>query len=155
MIAALLTGGRTSRLYQALVEQQQIALGINVSTGFPGDRFPGLMLLYATTVPGRTVDEIATVMDAEIERLKTELVSPAELDRVKTQTRASLLRTLASNEGMAALLPEYEANTGDWRNLFNQLQRIEAITPADVQRVAQEIFQPSKVTVGRLLPQAE
>lgn len=155
MIAALLTDGRTSRLYQALVEQQQLALGINIATGFPGDRFPGLMLLYATTAPGRSIDDVATVMNTEINRLKTELVPATELDRVKTQARAGLLRTLSSNEGMAALLSEYEANTGDWRNLFDQLQQIEAITAADVQRVAQEIFQPERVTVGRLLPVEE
>ena len=154
IIASLLIGGRTSRLYQALVEDQQLALSVNIANGFPGDRYPNLMLLYAMTAPGHTVDEVATVLDAELERLKTEPVSLEELDRVKTQARAGLLRTLSSNQGMAALLPEYEANTGDWRNLFEQLKQIEAVTAADVQRIAQDLFQPEKLTIGQLLSKA-
>jgi len=151
IITALLTNGRTSRLYRSLVEQQQLALSVEVGNGFPGDRYPTLMLLYALTAPGHTLDEVAIALKTELDRLKTELVSPQELDRVKTQARASLLRILASNEGMASLLPEYQAKTGDWRNLFRQLERIEAVTPSDIQRVAQDLFQPKNLTIGRLL----
>jgi predicted Zn-dependent peptidase len=53
---------------------------------------------------------------------------------------------------MARLFAEYEAKTGDWRNLFNQLQAIEAVTAEDVQRVAQATFTPENRTVGRILP---
>jgi predicted Zn-dependent peptidase len=152
IIASLLVGGRTSRLYQSLIEEQQIALDVNVASGFPGDRYPTLMMIYALTAPGHTVEDIASSLNTELERLKTERVPTEELDRVKTQARASVLRSLDSNNGMAALLPEYEAATGDWRNLFEQLNRIEAVTPDDVQRIAQELFQPNKLTIGRLLP---
>ncbi|NJR66874.1 MAG: insulinase family protein [Leptolyngbyaceae cyanobacterium CRU_2_3] len=153
MISSILSGGRTSRLYQSLVEQKQLVLNMQVANGFPGDRYPGLMLLYALTAPGHTVDEVATALDTELARLKTEPVSATELDRVKTQARAGLLSTLASNEGMSSLLPEYEAKTGSWRNLFQDLQAIEAVTAADVQRVAQDLFQPKNLTVGKLLSQ--
>ncbi len=60
---------------------------------------------------------------AEIERLKTEPVTPAELEQVKTAIKASLLPTLDSNMGMASILAEYEAKTGDWRNIFNELAK--------------------------------
>jgi predicted Zn-dependent peptidase len=151
MISSLLTDGRTSRLYKSLVEQQQLALSVSVASTFPGDRYSNLMLLYALTAPGHTVEEVATALDREIQRLKTEPVTAEELDRVKTQSRAGLLRQLASNQGMASLLPEYEAKTGTWRNLFKDLKDIEAVTAADVQRVAQETFQPKNLTVGKLL----
>jgi predicted Zn-dependent peptidase len=154
-IASLLSDGRTSRLYQSLVETEQVALDIGSSIGFPGDRYPNLLLLYALTAPGHTVDDVAAVMDREIARLKTELVSLEELDRVKTQSRAGLLRTLDSNQGMAALLAEYEAKTDDWRSLFEHLKAIDAITAEDVQRVAQVMFRPDNLTVGRLLPLEE
>jgi predicted Zn-dependent peptidase len=154
MIDALLVGGRTSRLYQSLVEQQQLALTVETGNGFPGDRYPTMLLLYALTSPGHTVEEVAAAMDAEIQRLKTEPVSTEELDRVKTQARAGLLRTLSSNQGMASLLPEYEAKTGSWRNLFEELKAIDAVTPEDVQRVAQATFRLENLTVGRLLPEA-
>lgn len=152
MITSLLSDGRTSRLYRSLVEQKQIALGITVSPTFPGDRYSNLVLLYAQTSPGHTIEEVAAAIDTELNRLKTEPVSAAELDQVKTQARAALLQQLASNQGMAGLLPEYEAKTGSWRNLFEELAAIDAVTAEDVQRVASELFQPQHLTVGKLIP---
>jgi predicted Zn-dependent peptidase len=154
MIGSLLSDGRTSRLYRSLVEQQQLALNAQGFSGFPGDKYPNLMLFYAQTTPGRTVDQVAKALRTEIERLKTEPVSAPELDRVKTQARAGLLRSLDSNMGMAQLLLEYEVKTGSWRNVFKQLEAIAAVTPADIRRVAQATFQPQNRTVGKILPQA-
>ncbi|NJK99030.1 MAG: insulinase family protein [Spirulinaceae cyanobacterium SM2_1_0] len=154
IISALLSDGRTSRLYRSLVEEQQVALTAQGFSGFPGDKHPNLVLLYAMTAPGRDLDEVATALRAEIDRLKDEPVAAAELTRVKTQARASLLRTLRSDTGMARLLAEYEAKTGDWRNLFAQLAAIAAVTPEDVQRVARATFTPENRTIGRVVPQS-
>lgn len=154
IIGRLLSDGRTSRLYKSLVEQKQVAISAQGFSGFPGDKYPNLMLLYALTAPRHTVDEVATALRAEIDRLKTEPVSAQELDRVKTQARADLLRSLNSNSGMARSLVEYEVKTGDWRNLFKELEAIAAVTPADVQRVAQATFTPENRTIGRILPKA-
>ena len=52
---------------------------------------------------------------------------------------------------MASLLTEYEAKTGTWRNVFEELKGIEAVTAEDVQRVAQTTFVPTNRTVGKLL----
>ncbi len=152
IISGILSDGRTSRLYQSLVEEQQIALAAEGFSGFPGEKHPNLVLFYALTAPGHTVDEVEVALVREIERLKTELVAEEELERVKTQARASLLRTLDSNMGMARLLAEYEAKTGSWRNLFKELEKIAAVTAEDVQRVAKATFVPENRTVGRLLP---
>lgn len=152
LISAILSNGRTSRLYQNLVEGQQIALTAQALNGFPGDRFNNLLLFYALTAPGHTVEELAVALSSELERLKTEPVTQQELDRVRTQARAGLLRLLASNSGMASLLAEYEAKTGSWRNLFDELVQIEAVTADDIQRVAQQTFRSENRTVGKLLP---
>jgi len=151
-IASILSGGRTSRLYRRLVEEEQIALNASSFYGFPGDRFPTMMLFYALTAPGHSVEEIAASLHEELERLKTEPVDAAELERVKTQARASKLQLLDSNAGLADLLAEYEVKTGDWRNLFEAIDRTAAITPADIQRVARKTLRPENRTVGRLLP---
>ncbi|MDJ0732800.1 MAG: pitrilysin family protein [Nostocaceae cyanobacterium] len=151
IISRLLSDGRTSRLYKSLVEQQRLALTAQGFSGFPGDKYPNLMLFYALTAPGHTVDEVAAALGKEIERLKTEPVSPQELDRVKTQARAQLLRSLDSNMGMAQQLLEYEVKTGSWQNLFKQLDRLAAVTPADIQRVAKSTFNPENRTIGKLL----
>lgn len=150
-IVAILSNGRTSRLYKSLVEEQQIALSASGFTGFPGDKYPNLMMLYATTAPGHTLEEVEAALNREIERLKTEPVTSAELERVKTQARAGVLYTLDSNQGMAYYLVEYQAKTGSWRNLFEQLKKIEAVTSEDILRVAKATFTSENKTIGRLL----
>ncbi len=151
IIGSLLSSGRTSRLYKSLVEQQRLALSAQGSSGFPGEKYPNLMLFYALTAPGHNVDEVAIALRKEIDSLKTQPVLTSELDRVKTQARAGLLRSLDSNMGMAQELLEYEVKTGSWRNLFKQLDQIAAVTPADIQRVARESFTPENRTIGKLL----
>ena len=152
VISELLSSGRTSRLYQSLVEDQQVALSAQGFSGFPGDKYPSLMLVYALTAPGTDVAELATALRGEIDRLKTEPVKPEELEQVKTQLKAGLLRTLDSNMGMARILAEYEAKTGSWRNIFDELAKLEKITPGDIQRVSQTAFTDENRTIGRLLP---
>nr|WP_228041361.1 pitrilysin family protein [Planktothrix mougeotii] len=151
LISSLLSDGRTSRLYKSLVEEQKIALAAQGSNGYPGNKYPNLMFFYAMPAPGHTVDEVATALRREIERFKTELVSETELERVKTQAKAGLLRSLDSNMGMAFALAEYEVKTGSWVNLFEELEKIDAITAQDIQRVAQTMFRPENRTIGRLL----
>jgi predicted Zn-dependent peptidase len=150
MIDSILTGGRTSRLYKKLVDQS-IALDIGSLNGFPGDKYANIFLLYAITAPNHTLDEVAELFAEELETLKQSPVTPEELERVKTQARAGLLRSLDSNSGMSKLLAEYEAKTGSWRNVFTELDAIEAVTAEDVQRIAQELFQANNRTVGRLV----
>ncbi|MGD2182573.1 pitrilysin family protein [Lusitaniella coriacea LEGE 07167] len=152
LMSALLSNGRTSRLYKSLVEGKQVALTAQGINGFPGDKYPNLMLFYALSAPDRAIEEVAAALREELDRLKDEPVTEKELDRVKTQARASLLRTLDSNMGMAQLLAEYQVKTGDWRSLFEQLDRIAAVAPSDIQRVAQQTFTPENRTIGRILP---
>ncbi len=151
MIDSILTGGRTSRLYKALVEPQ-IALDVGSANGFPGNKQSTVMLLYGLTAPDHTVEELAAGLETELVRLQQEPVNSMTLDRVKTQARAGLLRQLDSNQGMASLLTEYQAKTGDWRNVFRELQLIEAVDAQDVQRVATQTFRPTNRTVGKLVP---
>jgi predicted Zn-dependent peptidase len=151
VISSLLSDGRTSRLYKSLVEEQQVALTAEGFAGFPGNKYPNLLAVYALTARDRTLDEVAQSVNKELERLKNEPVSAVELDRVKTKLRADLIRYLDSNMGMANLLAEYEAKTGDWRNIFQELEAIATITPADIQRVAKSTFIPTNRTIGRLI----
>ena len=150
-IASLLSDGRTSRLYKSLVESKKIALTAEGFNGFPGDKFPNLIMFYALSAPGHSVEEIQAGIDTEIQRLKTDPVTQVELDRIKTNARAGLLRSLSSNSGMASALIEYQVKTGTWRNLFNQLDAISAITPADIQRVAKATFRSENKTIGEIV----
>ncbi|HID57527.1 TPA: insulinase family protein [Candidatus Poribacteria bacterium] len=94
-------------------------------------------------------------IDAEIERIKTELVSEEELKGVKTRAKANFIRGLRSNSGMASQLTFYQGITGDWRNLFRVVDQINAVTAEDIQRVANAYFQKKNRTVGMLVTKGE
>lgn len=143
--------GRSSRLYSRLVKEEKIALVAGAFPGFPGQKYEGLFLFFAFPAKDHTNEEVAEAIDEEIERLKTEPISDEELERVKNRAQADIIRSLNSNPGMAGLFGFYEAVTGDWRNLFRQLDRIREVTKEDIQRVVREYFVKSNRTVGMIL----
>jgi len=140
--------GRTSRLYKSLVKEKKIAVAASGFPGMPGDKYPSLFLFYAVPARGHSNQECEEAIYDEIDKLKTELVSPDELAKAKTRSRASLIRQLDSNSGLAAQLTFYEVVTGDWRNLFKQLDDIDKVQADDIQRVAKEYFTTKNQTVG-------
>ncbi len=144
----ILGTGRTSRLYKSLVKEKKIAVNASAFQGFPGSKYPGLFVFFATPARGHTTQECEEAVSAEIERLKTERVSPQDLEKFKTRSRASVVRALASNRGLARQLTFYEVVTGDWRNLFQQLDAIDRVTDQDIQRVAREYFTSKNSVVG-------
>ena len=75
-------------------------------------------------------------------------ITDEELDGVKQRARANFIRGLRGNAGMASQLAWYQTYTGDWRNLFDEVERIEAVTLEDVKRVAAEIFAENNRTVA-------
>ncbi len=113
-------------------------------------KYPGLFALYAVPLPGHTPEEMRTSIHKELDRLKSEDISDEELERYKTRTKADLLRGLADNDGLAHQLAEYQTRFGDWRELFNQLKKVDAVTKADVRRVANKIFIESNRTSARI-----
>jgi predicted Zn-dependent peptidase len=148
VIQDLMSAGRTSRLYRSLVRDQKIAATAAGFNGFPGDKYPNLFVFYAVPTPGHSPAEIEAAIRKEIERLRDEEVSDAELDMVRTRARASLLRKLGSNMGLALRLAQAQIRFGDWRELFRLVDRIQKVTKADIRRVAREVFVPTNRTVG-------
>ena len=147
-LADLLSNGRTSRLYRSLVRDKKIASEAEGGTGFPGVKYPHIFYFFAAPMPGHTPEEVATAIHAEIERLKKEDITDDELKMVKTRAKANLLRSLDDNEGLATSLAVYQTMYGDWRELFRTVDRINAVTKADIRRVAGQVFVPTNRTVA-------
>jgi predicted Zn-dependent peptidase len=151
-ISDILSSGRTSRLFKSLVRDKKLAIQAGGLSGFPGEKYPNLFAFYAVPAQGRTNEECLAAIDEEIAKMKKDLISDEELKAVKTRARADLIRGLSSNAGMAGQLTSYQAMTGDWHNLFKQLDQINAVTAADIQRVANSVFVNSNRTIGTLEP---
>jgi predicted Zn-dependent peptidase len=147
-IADLMSNGRTSRLYRALVRDKKIASDSAGFTGLPGIKYPHLFAFYAFPLPGHTPQEMEQAIRVEVERLKKEDVSDEELKMIKTRAKANLLRGLADNAGLATQLATYQARYDDWRELFRSVDRIEKVTKADIRRVANQTFTNENRTVG-------
>jgi predicted Zn-dependent peptidase len=148
VIGDILSSGRTSRLYRALVRDKKIAAQAAGFKGFPGEKYPNLFVVFGLTTPGHTPEEIRDAIRAEIERLKNEDVSADELKMVKTRAKANLIRRLSGNQGLANQLGTYQTLYGDWRELFRDVERIEKVTAEDVRRVAQKTFVAENRTVA-------
>lgn len=140
--------GRASRLYKNLVKEKQIAVAASGSPGFPGYRYPNLMLFFAVPTPGHSTEECESAMYEEIEKLKAEPVSTDELNKARLRAKADLVRQLGSDSGLATLLPTYEVITGDWRNVFLDLDRLNAVTADDIQRIARDYLIAKHRTVA-------
>ena len=148
----ILSGGRTSRIYRSLVQDKRISAGAGGFPGFPGNKYPNLFLFFSFPAPGHDNDENEKAMLAEIEKLKTELVTEEELSRVKARARAELVDGLDSNTGLASQLAVYQVLTADWRNLFRRLEAIDGVTREDIQRVAKEYFVEANRSFAYLVP---
>ena len=151
-ISSVLSEGRSSRLNRALVRDKKLAVAAMGMQGLPGRKYPGLFLFAGITAQGHTNQEVEKALSDEIERLKNEPVTAEELDGVKQRARASLINSLRDNMGLANNLADWQVLTGDWRNLFKQVDRINAVTPADIQRVAKATFKDNNKTVAALEP---
>jgi predicted Zn-dependent peptidase len=147
-ITDIMGTGRTSRLYRNLVKEKRIAMAASGFQGMPGRKYPGLFLFYAVPARGHTNEACEQAIYDEIERLKNEPVTEEEIEKAKTRARADLIRQLDSNSGLARQLTFYEVLTGDWRNMFRQLDRIDRVTSDDIQRVARTYFRTRNRTVG-------
>src|ERR1700722_14098820 len=147
-ITDLMSEGRTSRLYRALVRDKKIASFSAGFTGLPGNKYPHLFAFYAVPLPGHTPQEVGDAIHVEIERLKKEDISDEELRMIKTRAKANLIRGLADNERLANQLAIYQTRYGDWRELFSSVDRIDKVTKADIRRVAYETFNDTNRTVG-------
>lgn len=149
-ISEILSAGRTSRMYRSLVRDKKIALQAGGQSGFPGNKYPNLFLFFAIPSQGKTPADLQVAIREEIEKLKNEDVSDEELNRVKTNAKADLLRGLANNQGLAIQLATAHLRYGDWREIFREVDRIDKVTKADIRRVANKTFVANKRTIGSI-----
>ena len=151
VIRGILSEGESSRLYESLIYDQQIAT--DVSAFFRPTMNPGLFVLYAQAKPGVETATLESGIYKEIARLAAGDFTDREVQKAKNQMRASVIRELKDNAGRADRIAFYEVMSGDYKQMMSVLDRIDRVTREDVARVARERFQPDTRTVVTLIPE--
>jgi zinc protease len=148
----ILSSGRTSRLYRALVYDEPIALG--ASGGYWELARAGLFFAFAQVRPGVDAARAEASLLAEIERLRSEPVTEKELAKAKRGLEVGLIGGQGSSHALASRIAQDWTSFGRVRPLAERLEAIRAVTAADVQRVAETYLVPTGRSVVLVLPPA-
>jgi zinc protease len=152
MADVILSQGRSSRLYQSLVYQQVVAQSVNSNADLKEDA--GLFYLTAILAQGKKPAEAESALLAEVQKLQDTPVSAAELEKAKNQVIASQLRQRETNLGKSQALGSAAVLLGDPKRVNTELDKLQAVTAADVQRVAKKYFTPENRYVFTYLPES-
>jgi zinc protease len=144
MLDAILSSGKNARLYRALVDK---GLALNAGAGTDLHRDLSLHTVYAELAPGAGHTQVEKALLAEIAKIKSDGVTAAEVARVKQQYIAA---DAYKRDGTAAIAEEINEwiAVGDWTLYVTFPQKVQQVTPADVQRVAKEYLKDDQSTTG-------
>jgi predicted Zn-dependent peptidase len=151
-LSSVLGGGQSSRLYQKLVKDSQLALSANSFSSVR--RGPGAFRISATIAPNKKYEDVEAAIYEEIARLQKEPIADWELEKAKQAARRSAVGSRQSSLGLAINITEGVVSWNDPNYANTRLEKIMAVTKEDVQRVAQKYLQQTKRTVGVAIPKA-
>jgi zinc protease len=151
LLANILTAGKSSRLYQSLVYEKQLALEIGgeysgVTTN------PELFYLYGVLHQKKRPEAFEAALYAELERIKQEVITPQELQKAKNQVEAAFIMGRDSNFFQAMQFGTFETVRAGIPYFEHYVENIRKVTAEDIVRVAQTYLVQDKRTVGILLP---
>lgn len=149
VLAAIMSRGQSSRLYQALVYRGQLATGAGM--GVNSLEEDGVILFNAIAAQGKTPAEVQAALDAELARVRDTAVTDAELAEAKTELLAQDLRQRETADGRAFMLGRAIVSENNPKAPDERIAAIQAVTAADVQRVARRFLNDQvRVTVEYL-----
>lgn len=151
LMTTILSGGRSSRLTRRLVDQEQIALNVNMSAQQSLD--PGQILVSLQVRGGKDPKQAEKLLYEEFERLGRDGVTAEELEKAKNQILAEYFRGLRTIAGKANLIGNYEVFHGGWQNLAETEKRVRAVSAEQVKAVAAKYLTAKNRTVGTLVPE--
>ncbi len=140
-----LCGGRTSVLYKSMIKEKKNALMVQGGADFLADKYPTIAVIITMPAQGHTNLECEQDIFEGIKYLQENLIPDEDVEKIKARAESNFIAGgggggLDSNIGLAMQLAGYQSFTGNWRNLFTELDRINAVTAEDIQRVAKEYF---------------
>ena len=151
ILRTILFQGESSRMYQRLVDKDQIALSVNSAVEPAFD--PTIVEIVAQPKQGVDPQTCEKAMYEELERAKSAAISDTELEKAKNIRLVEFYRQMRTISGRANTIGTYEVFFGDYNKLFDAAKNYTAVTKEDVQRVAKAYFGPNNRTVATLLPE--
>ncbi|MDZ7268076.1 MAG: insulinase family protein [candidate division KSB1 bacterium] len=151
LLEIILVAGQSSRLYRRLVDGERLAAWVRSDYGPSLD--PGLFILTVQCSEGRGAEAGEQVLREELQRLRDEPVSAAELRKAQNICRAAFVRSLTTLAGKADTLGSFAIYFDDYRLLFEALDHYAALTPDDLQAAANAWLQPAQSTLVTLHPE--
>jgi zinc protease len=152
VLEAVLAHGQSSRLYSRLVDKEQLVLSVDSFRQPSLD--PGLLIFSLQPRSGIDPARAEKALFEELDRLREHPLPDQELRKAKNQLLAEHFRALKTISSRANLLGTYQVFYGDYRKLYSVEQAVEAVTAADVQRVAQQYLTEKNRTIATLVPAA-
>ena len=153
VLAAVLQGGQSSRLYQKLVKEKEMVTNVG---GFMDEkRGVGAFYTNATLRPNVKTQDIEAVIYEEIDRLKKEPIADWELQKAKNTTRRNIVNSLQSSISRVITIGQYAVYYNDPNLINTRLDKVAAVTKEDVQRVANKYLVDTNRTVVITMPKAK
>ena len=151
MLSNVLDGGSSARLSNSLIRGSKVAASADADySAFT--RLPGMMMLDAIPTPGKSIEQVEKELRAEVERFKQELVSEAEMERVRNQVVASKVYEKDSVFYQAMLIGQLETIGLDWRLADEYVDQLKKVTPEQIRQVAQKYLTEDNLSVAVLQP---
>jgi zinc protease len=152
ILRTVLVQGESSRMYQRLVDQDQIALEVSAfqQPGFD----PGLVVFYAQPKQGVDPQKCEAAIYEELDKVKKTPIADQELEKAKNIRLVEFYQQMRTINGRANTIGTYEIFFGDYSKLFDAAKNYAAVSKEDVQRVAKKYFGANNRTVATLIPEA-
>ena len=148
--AKLLSGGRSALLTERLVRDEEVATSVEADLTW--SKFMDVFMIDAQARPGRTAAQLRQAVTKALRDFASKPVDERDLARAKRQMRADYVRGLQRVSGKANQLGFFDVVFGDYRAMFALEDQWNAVTAADVQRVAKKYLVPAKRTVVEVDP---
>ncbi|MCB0350950.1 MAG: insulinase family protein [Bdellovibrionales bacterium] len=152
LMTSALGAGSSSRMYKRLVYKNQLATDVSMSNS--NDKLSGEISTYVSLKPGVTANAAQALVNSEIAKIKSDLVSPDELQKLKNQIKLGYVKGLQTMASRARALALNEVYFNDYKVLFEDLEKYEKITAEDIQRVAKTYLVPGKKNVVQISPKS-
>lgn len=153
LLSEIFSGNKSSRLYKRLVYQSQLASAVSMYAYTPKD--PGLLQIFVSLKPGKSVDSVLKIIAEELKNAREKLLSDDELERAKTAVLLSYINSMKTLHGKAQSLAVNEIIMGDYRFFFQDIQRYSQVSAHQIRQVAKKYLNLWQQTLIHIKPQVK